>query len=107
VSDETPDDGPAEVTRLPTARPDPPPVRPSGPRGLHAFATGTMALCAIVGIVLTLLLVTVNWTSYSRRIVVVALVSTTVVFVLSAATAVLAGARATYPRNDSSAQDDD
>lgn len=83
-----------EPIRLPTARPDPEPVAPSAPRGLHAVATGSMAFCAMVGIVLTLLLVTVNWTSYSRRIVVVALVTSVVLFLLSAAVAVFAGARA-------------
>jgi uncharacterized YccA/Bax inhibitor family protein len=66
-----------------------------------------MALCAIVGILLTLLLVTVNWTPYSRRIVIVALVGVTVLFMLSAALAVFAGARATYPRSGPSAQTDD
>lgn len=107
MSDEN-DSGSAEITRLPTARPDPKPVPPSAPRGLHALATGVMALCAMAGIVLTLLLVTVNWTEYSRRIVIVLLVATTVVFVLSAAAAVFAGARATYPRSGSApAQTDD
>ena len=84
------------VTRLPTAQPDSEPIPPSPARGVHAVATGTMALCAVVGIALTLLLVTVNWTPYSRRIVVVALVGVTVLFVASAAIAVFAGARATY-----------
>ena len=90
----------ADVTRLPTAQPDPTPPEPTPLRGLHAVATGSMALFATVGIFLTFLLVTVNWTDYSRRLVVTILVLTTVLFVASAATAVFAGARAAHPRRD-------
>ena len=90
----------AEVTRLPTAQPDLQPVPPTPLRGLHAVATGAMALFATIGIFLTFLLVTVNWTAYSRRLVVVGLVATTVLFVASAAIATFASARAAHPRDD-------
>ena len=101
MSAERPGATTTDVTRLPTAQPDPVPPEPTPLRGLHAAATGSMALFATLGIFLTLLLVTVNWTTYSRRLVVISLVMTTVLFIASAATAVFAGARAAHPRSDS------
>lgn len=95
----------AEVTPLPTAQPLPEPPPPTAPKGLHAFATSSMAACAFVGIALTLALVTVNWTPWSRRVVIVTLVLTVVAFIASAMTAVLAGARATHPRSGNTTHD--
>jgi hypothetical protein len=75
---------------------------------MHAAATGMMALFAVIGIALTLLLVTVSWTPYSRRIVVIALVVAGVLFIASAAAAVLAGSRMGYrPGDPAPARGDD
>ena len=88
----------AEVTRLPTAQTPPPPEPPSAATGLHAFAIGAMATCAILGIGLVFALITLRWSGEPRRYLIVALVLTAVGFMSSAATAVFAAARDTYPR---------
>ena len=88
------------VTRLPTSQPLPQPDPPSRPTGLHGAAITSMASSAIVGIILTVALITVDWTSTVRKTMVVVLVLTCVAFLASATTAVFAAARATYPRHE-------
>ena len=98
--------GNGKVTRLPTARPAPEPEPPARLRGLHGFATTAMALCALVAIGLALVLITVNWTSEGRHVIIVMLVLTIVALIASALTVVFAAARATYPRRGDTSADD-
>lgn len=93
------DPAPGNVTPLPGAQqlPEEPPPTPL--RGLHGFATTSMAVLGALGIFLGIALLTVNWTPWSRHVVIVILVLTMVAFLASAFIAVFAGARATHPRH--------
>jgi hypothetical protein len=60
-----------------------------------------MALSAVVGFFALFAFITVGWPGRTGRYVIMIVVFSGVVFMVSAATAVLAAARDTYARNDS------
>ena len=90
--------GSPTVVPLGTPRATTPPEDAGSPPGrLHGIAMAGMALFAIVGILATLAFITVGWPGSSGRRVIAVVVFSAVGFVASAAIAVLAAARDTYP----------
>lgn len=90
-------DGSPIVPLNPRVVPPAPPA-PSPPNRLLAAATTGMVVCALVGILATLAFITIGWPGASGRRVIAVVVLAAVGFMASAATAVIAAARATYPR---------
>jgi hypothetical protein len=76
----------------------PRPAAPSPPNRLLAAATTGMVACALVGIFATLAFITIGWPGATGRRVIAVVVLAAVGFMAFAATAVIAAARATYPR---------
>jgi hypothetical protein len=76
----------------------PAPPAPSPPNRLLTAATTGMVACALVGIFATLAFITIGWPGTTGRRVIAVVVLAAVGFMAFAATAVIAAARATYPR---------
>lgn len=89
------------MVRLPGEPRSAPPVPPSRPGRLHGIGIAGMALSAVVGFFALFAFVTVGWPGRTGRYVIMIVVFSGVVFMASAATAVLAAARDTYARNES------
>ncbi|MFN2595171.1 MAG: hypothetical protein ABR579_09825 [Actinomycetota bacterium] len=84
---------------LPIGTEPPPPPAPSAPQSrLHALSISGMALCALLGIVSMIALITVRWPGTSERAVIALLIFCSIGFLASASIAVFSAARATYPR---------
>jgi hypothetical protein len=75
--------------------PRPPTTRPGR---LHALATATMTVAAVVGILATIAFITVTWPGRLGHYVVAAILFSAIAFVASASIAVIAAARDTYTR---------
>lgn len=100
---ESPPRGPARdqpVVPLPHDAPPPAP-RPSGPGRLHGLAIAGIAISALAGITSTLAFVTIRWPGSTSRYLIAVLFMSVILFVVSAATAVLTAARDTYVRRGS------
>ena len=93
--------GSEKVVRL-SADPAPEPP-PTPPTRMHGLAIGGMALCALLGIVSMLALITVNWPGQTGRFIVGTFVLAGVGFLACASAAVLTAARDTYPRSNTDA----
>jgi hypothetical protein len=91
------DEADPNVVSLPGEQPPAPPVTPPGK--VHGLATAGMALCAVVGIVATLLFITIRWPGESGRFVVATVVLAGLGFFLCASIAIFAAARDTYARS--------
>ncbi|MEA2477174.1 MAG: hypothetical protein QOC87_1373 [Actinomycetota bacterium] len=85
------------VVDLGTELPPPPPL--SGPQSsLHGMSISAMAICALVGIVAMIALITVRWPGNSERVMIALIVFASIGFLVSASTAVFSAARDSYPR---------
>jgi hypothetical protein len=104
-----PEDPPRDSPNIVTLRTEPivkePPRKPTPLSRLHGIATVGMTLCAFVGIISLLALITVRWPGDSDRFATGALVGTVFGFMLCGSIAVFSAARDTYARRATPAQE--
>ena len=79
--------------------------RPKPLSRIHSIATGGMALCALVGIISLLALITVRWPANSSRYVKGVFIAAGFGLLLCCCIAVFSAARDTYARRSASTAD--